>query len=310
MVFKKRGIFLVVLLVIFIFLFSFSVSAACYIYPKGDEALFCNPTVSEEQAKADCEANAGCVFNNVFSPTSNCNEYANDICKQVTCSTDCAQHKQGYCTEELGGTALSTSEALQQCRLGCCIIDSRDSCSLRNNLAACENFGDFFDLSEEWVNFDTSITDLNECRAECGLGPIIEDEEAEMIGTATITGSVTCGTSACAGYPRVTLVKLSQSIVTSTDDRTYSLIISNRPAGTYTLKASLSGYADDIEIITLPAGDSSIPNVNFQLSLPTFQGVTGTVYLDKDGDRNADPDEKRSGANIYIDGIFKGRSSI
>src|SRR3989344_3283366 len=116
MVFKKRGIFLVVLLVIFIFLFSFSASAACYIYPKGDEALFCNPAVSEEQARADCEANSDCVFENVFIAGSDCNAYANTICKQVTCSADCAQHKQGYCEQELGGTALSTSQALQQCR--------------------------------------------------------------------------------------------------------------------------------------------------------------------------------------------------
>src|SRR3989344_6834994 len=172
MVLKKRGVFLVVLLAIFIILFSFSVSASCYIYPKGSEALFCNPDVSEEQARADCQAHPDCVFENVFISTGTCSQYANTICKQVICSDDCDQHAQGYCEEALDGTALSTSEALQQCSLGCCIIDSKDSCSLKNNLAACENYAsDVYRLSKEWVNFDTSITNENECRAVCGLPP-------------------------------------------------------------------------------------------------------------------------------------------
>jgi hypothetical protein len=153
----KRGA-LVVLLALLLFIISISVSAegevGCYTYPGANEIDFYCQDITIEEAQANCnEHEEDCVFANVFTPRSSCNDVDNGEpafpeCRIVQCDVDCSFHGLGKCEwlgeqeaidQDLNNPQQFKGEEVPEggvCGQTCC--RAGQFCSLLTNSWECE----------------------------------------------------------------------------------------------------------------------------------------------------------------------------
>ncbi|HLC81924.1 MAG TPA: carboxypeptidase-like regulatory domain-containing protein, partial [Candidatus Nanoarchaeia archaeon] len=140
---KKRGLFLLVLVLISLALAANLALAVpgCYTYLGDDETLYCQPGVDSADAQDDCAAFSDCNFNQEFISGSSCSEFAQ--CRQVACNIDCQTHALGWC-QQLGLNVqyLAGEEVIDfnsQCTPGCCRVTrgSFESCNYGVNEYQC-----------------------------------------------------------------------------------------------------------------------------------------------------------------------------
>jgi hypothetical protein len=138
---KKRGLFLLVLVVILLVFTVVSVSAGCYTFIGNDETLYCQPGVEAVDVQADCDANNECDMEQYFEEGSDCSEF--NECQQVTCDVDCQTHALGWC-QDLGlrtqfQEGAEVTNFNLQCTPGCCRVlsDTFNSCNFGVNEYQC-----------------------------------------------------------------------------------------------------------------------------------------------------------------------------
>ncbi|MDP3640129.1 MAG: carboxypeptidase regulatory-like domain-containing protein [Nanoarchaeota archaeon] len=300
---KKRGLLLVVFLLSVVFAFSAAAEEGCYLYAGGDERLYCQ-SIPRETAAADCADYANCDMETHFAADQSCASTNFSECQEVTCSVDCSERPIGQCAF-LGGTALTSNEETRQCGPACCIIAVQDSCTWETTLYSCVQYAQDFGLNESDAEFNTAILSESACALQCGR--TVPPTGVPTEGTAQISGTV----KDAAGQPiyraTVTLAGLGRSVLTA-EDGSYRLIAI--PAGTLTLIASSPRYAV-VELQLLVEEGAQLSDINFILgSAEMFQGVTGTVYVDLNNDGIRQESEKRHGAKVSLDNVWRDDSDF
>ncbi|MBI1969048.1 carboxypeptidase regulatory-like domain-containing protein, partial [Candidatus Woesearchaeota archaeon] len=298
---KKRGLLLVVFLLSVVFTFSAAAEEGCYLYAGGDERLYCQ-SLPRETAAADCANYANCDLETHFAEGVSCAEFPED-CEQVTCSVDCTERPIGQC-EFLGGVALTPEEETRQCGPACCKIAAQNSCTWETTLYSCVQYAQDFGLDESDIDFDTSVLSESACALECGAA--VPPTGFPTAGTAEISGSVSTPTDPASGAI-VFVVELGRSAVAA-GDGTYTL--TGLPTGTFHLRASKPGFPAAERTVTISEDGESLSGIDFLLQAAAFQGVTGTVYVDSDNDGVPGVDERRHGAKVYLDDIWRDDSDF
>ncbi len=94
-----------------------------------------------------------------------------------------------------------------------------------------------------------------------------------------------------------------QRIATDTEGR---YVLSELPVGEYTFSASAIGYQLQSKTPSLAQDQENI--LNFKLSKSSLPLLSGKTYVDKNNNLLPDPEEVVFGAEIYLDGEFRGTS--
>ncbi len=138
MIYKKRGVILVVLaLLVISFFIPLSLSAdgdmeGCYYFMPNDgidEDFYCQEMLYSA-ATEDCSEHSQCNVDQYFSLGS-CSEI--EDCEQITCDIDCLTHSRGYC-ESKGGKEVTDETYDSLCSPGCCRIDKAVFCEFEFKL--------------------------------------------------------------------------------------------------------------------------------------------------------------------------------
>src|SRR3989338_6327041 len=194
---RCRVVFAIFLLIFlsFILTSSLSVSAettGCYTNPKATEDLYCAASITDTIAKADCDKDPTCKFDQSFTPQIDCKTLA--VCAKVTCDVDCQEHALGKCTS-LGGKAVSDEEYTLKCSPGCCKVGNfcqynliKFQCDQQAKLKGLEN--PIFDIGPPMDAQKCAQTicalDLKSEKLKITVVAIIDGQEVP-IPSATIT---------------------------------------------------------------------------------------------------------------------------
>ena len=305
---EKRGIFLVVLSVFLLVWSSLLVSAenGCYLFP-GSSENFCE-YLSAEEAEADCALYDSCTSAaDYFVAGDDCT--AREECQEeIQCNVDCNFRYLKQCQwlgeQESGTPGAAVENEAAECGPACCIIASKDRCQILNTKFECEQSAlGYPGLTSADALFNTAISNRAACSAECGVELPPPDTGEETPGTSTITGQVL--DNAHTPLTEVTIAYLGAkrgSVLTDTSGN-YQII--SLPDGNYTITASKIGYTSQIQAIAIVTSATA----DFTLSPAAFQWITGTTYVDENGDGIKDANENRYGVSLYINKTFKGLSS-
>ncbi len=253
--FKKRGFFLVVL-VLLLALYSSLVLAetsGCYVYPKASEDLYCVPGVLDSEAQADCSQHGDCNvnFNQYFKPGSTCAEFSE--CQEITCSVDCQFHARGICTK-MGGTEVPADQFSYLCSPGCCKLPDvggvKGFCSFGLNKYQCDQKATQQGIPLAEVVYDNS---LNMSTAKCNqLYCGIQVTKGSLSGTVkNQTGSTLVGVE----------VSLSGTSQKTTTDAKGAFSFTALNPGTYLVKALFLGYTPFSFQFTLQSGQQVVKEV-------------------------------------------------
>ena len=263
---KKRGLFLVVLVLLLALYSSISVlaeTAGCYVYPQGSEDLYCVPGVLDTEAEPDCSQHGDCDINQYFVAGSTCAEFSE--CQEVTCSIDCQLHTRGVCTQ-LGGTEVPQDQFSYWCSPGCCKVDT--FCSFNLNKYQCEkeatNRG--IPWSEVVYNNELGMSTAKCNQLYCGV----------QISKGSLTGKVTNQDSAALANVEVSLQGTNQKTVTDANG-VYSFPALN--PGTYLVKATTVGYTSSSFELSLQSSQQLVKNIVLLKSsgAGTLQGTVKNV---------------------------------
>lgn len=288
---QKRGLLVVsVVLLILLFVTPLASAESCLVYPNNNEELYC---VDPVEAESLCAETPGCDLEQ-HTLSLDCAEV--EQCQLTYCYIDCDLHPKGFCEEELNSRALDAQEEAIVCQPGCCIIEANNQCNFKRRKFQCDQTALGYGILPEDTNYDISITTANDCAQVCGI-EIEEPEEEPEPGAAVLTGQVTDGRLPLSQATVVYQGRREGSVFT---DETGNYRITAAP-GDYTIIASKIGYRARQETIQLLAEEPQ--EQDFILSSTVQQGIRGITSLDEDG--RIIP---RFGVNIYLDGVFKGRS--
>lgn len=263
---RKRGTFVVLLVLAFLFFFIPPVSAAtgCYVYPQGSEDLYCVPGTLDTEAQADCADHPDCRFSQSFIPGSSCQEIPE--CAPVTCSTDCQTHAQGICTE-LGGSAVPENRYDEMCTPGCCKITTL-FCQFGLNKFQCEQrarqLGRLPGLPDTIFDNPIGMT-LQQCNQQyCGV----------EVQPGTLSGAIL--NQERQGIPNARITLEGTGIeTTAAADGTYSF--PSLTPGTFFVQAQAEGYATASATISIAPGRSVQHDFTLTAS-GDLADVAGTVY--------------------------------
>ena len=382
MISQKRGLIYLVLSLLVLVLTLSSVTAdvsGCYVYSDASEDLYCIGGILDTEARADCEENPGCSLNQHFIPGSDCSEF--EVCREITCSTDCQTHALGICQALDGAEVLDEDYALW-CSPGCCKIADL-FCQFGLIKSQCQTraaqFGINNPLFNNKIGMDAAACQTSICQrenlepAELTVSVVNEAGEplpgitVELTGIKVLSGltnkvgevvfsGVSPGsylvratkTSYLAASIMVSLAPLEEAqtelilieavgnanvditVVMSdgaspegatiswggvVEGRTQivgddgQIRVDGIPAGRYTFTASKIGYAPHEKPLIIQAGEN---NALFRLEPAALQGVRGRVFLDHNANGDFDQfiDEAVYGAQIRIDGLFRGFSQF
>ncbi len=261
--FKKRGLFLVVLVLLLAVYASFSVVAettGCYVYPQGSEDLYCVPGVLDTEAETDCSQHGDCDLNTHFKPGSTCAEFSE--CQEITCSVDCQLHARGVCNQ-MGGTEVPQDQFSYWCSPGCCKVDT--FCSFNLNRYQCQKEATNRGVPLSNMIYDNSLgMSTAQCnQLYCGV----------QIVPGSLTGAITDQSNTPLANVEVSLQGTNQK--TSTDAQGAYSFPSLSP-GAYLVKATASGYIPSTFELILQSGQQAVKNI----VLATSTGVgalQGTV---------------------------------
>jgi len=263
MMLKKRGLFLVVLVLILTVYASTSVLAdtsGCYVYPKASEDLYCVPGILDTEAGADCSQHGDCDLNTFFKPGSSCAEFSE--CKEITCSVDCQLHSRGVCTQ-LGGVEVPADQFSNWCSPGCCKVDT--FCSFNLNRYQCEKEANNRGIPLSNLVYDNSLgMSTAKCnQLYCGV----------QVTKGSLSGKVTNQDSAGLANAEVSLQGTAQKTVTDANGA-YSFPALN--PGTYLVKTTASGYASSSFELVLQSGQQAVKNIVL-IKSSGVGGLQGTV---------------------------------
>ncbi len=248
MMLKKRGLFLVVLVLLLAVYSSFFVlaeTAGCYVYPKGSEDFYCVPGVLDTEAGADCSQHPDCDLNQYFVAGSSCAEFSE--CQEITCSVDCQLHARGVCNQ-LGGKEVPTDQFSYWCSPGCCKADT--FCSFNLNKYQCEKEATNRGIPLSNMVYDNSLG-MNTAKCNqlyCGV----------QITKGSLTGTVKNQDGAALPNIEVSLQGTTQKTTTDTSGA-YSFLSLN--PGTYLVKATVSGYVSSSFELVLQSGQQAVKNI-------------------------------------------------
>src|SRR3989344_226840 len=248
MMLKKRGLFLVVIVLLLAVYSSFSALAettGCYVYPQGSEDLYCIPGILDTEAEADCSQHGDCDISTYFKPGSTCAEFSE--CQEVTCSVDCQLHAQGVCTQ-LGGTEVPHDQFSYWCSPGCCKVDT--FCSFGLNLYQCQKEATNRGVPASNMIYDNSLgMSTAQCnQLYCGV----------QITKGSLTGTVKNQEGSALVNVEISLQGTNQK--TSTDTQgAYSF--SSLSPGTYLVKTTASGYIPSSFELVLQSGQAAVKNI-------------------------------------------------
>ena len=277
----KRGVIWVFVL-FFIALFAYTVNAVsgCFTEPGYvdfyDECRF----ISEAAAQNECGATVdpaacindyflvGVVCDNVDACASSPNTWCGDTCTQVNYQAECLDR-----TAWINDTATP-----EQCKPGCCVCTSTtpgaaNLCEVVNTQADCEAkcatpapaLGYFVGL------FNTSLTDIDICKADTTFCDSIIGELGKVIGTVLDVSKMP-----------IEGVRITIFGKVSFTDASGFYSIGDLPAGTLTVTAEKSGFETATELITLASGEEKV--VNFTLTAGGTGVISGTVTDSATGD--------------------------
>src|SRR3989344_2994270 len=266
MMLKKRGLFLVVLVLLLAVYASFSVLAetsGCYVYPQGSEDLYCIPGILDAEAEADCSQHGDCDLTQHFVAGSTCAEFSE--CQEVSCSVDCQLHARGVCTQ-LGGTEVPSDQFSYWCSPGCCKIDT--FCSFNLNRYQCEKEATNRGVPISNLVYDNSVgMSTAQCnQLYCGV----------QITKGSLTGTVKDQEGSALANVEVSLPGTTQKTTTDTDGA-YSFPSLN--PGTYLVKAAQAGYVSSSFELILQSGQQAVKNIILTKSsgAGTLQGTIKSV---------------------------------
>jgi len=287
---QKPQFFFILALLLLFFTSSFSTAQTqgCYIFPEASEDLYCVEGVLDSEAQLDCDQDPSCDMNQHFIPGSDCSEYGNSICEQITCSVDCLEHARGYC-EELGGEEVTDEEYPVMCTPGCCYIEDAQFCEFGRNSFQCDEkasqtLGTNFNPAD--VIFDNSFgMNADKCiQLYCGGG----------VSKSTLQGVVkdVNGNSLAA-----TIVLEGKGIETTTNSQgAYNF--ENINPGKYLMKVTSPGYLGSSFAIDLLPGETADRDF-------TLQKGEGAANIQ--GSVNDNSGNPVSGATISFSGPLSGQ---
>jgi hypothetical protein len=264
---EKRGLF-IVLVGVFLVLLSFSVLAeeGCFLYPSGDESLYCQTGTLREEAEVVCGEYDDCDMATHFASRP-CT--IADGCREVKCSVDCDFHMLGWCeqlgitvgeTDTLAGREVLPADEAYWCEERCCAAGpycSNGPVTRWDCQAGAFRAG----VSETTLQEDSSILNPAACTTWCGasiedgsLSGVVKDQDGNLLANARI--SFDTGQTAISG-----------------SDGTYSFTA--LPPRTYVATVSLDEYATSSTTILIEAG---LPSTHdFTLYPPGEFVISGTV---------------------------------
>ena len=248
MILKKRGLFLVVLvllLAVYSSLFVLAETTGCYLYPQGSEDLYCIPNILDTEAEADCSQHGDCDLSQYFVGGSNCAEFSE--CQEVTCSVDCQLHARGICAQ-LSGTEVPADQFSYWCSPGCCKVDT--FCSFNLNKYQCEREATNRGVPLSSLIYDNSLgMSTAKCnQLYCGV----------QITTGSLTGSVKSQDNLALANVEVSLQGTTQKTQTAADG-VYSFPTLN--PGSYLVKANVAGYLPASFELILLSGEQAVKNI-------------------------------------------------
>ncbi len=249
---EKRGkidVGIVLVLALFLTLTTLPFTEAqtqlgCYTYAGNDEALYCQPGISQAEAQRDCDLFTDCDISQDFIPNSDCSVVPE--CQQVLCKVDCQTHALGWC-EKIGtqnwGVAGEAVPAGQE-NLWC---DAAPGCCAFTFPQTGQNFCEYNTAGQsvltKWV-CDTRAAQAGVSNPTFISGVSEAECRQTYCNLATQTpvrvfGVVTDNTAQPLQGVTVQIVG-GQSSVTNANGE-YNIAQVN--PGNYQLQASLSGYA-------------------------------------------------------------------
>jgi len=168
----------------------------------------------------------------------------------------------------------------------------------------------FTNLNPGTYSISVSAPDYSPASAVISISPGEKLEQTftltKLEGIGEIKGTVTDSAKALAQVTISWSGPVSGQIL-SNDLGEYS--IPSLPKGNYLLTASKIGYTSVTKPFPLTAA-GSFP-LYFTLTPAAAQSISGTVYLDSNHNLLLDPEDKSVfGANLYLDGVFKGNSQF
>src|SRR3989338_5667234 len=269
----KRGrcrVVFAIFLLIFLFpilISSLSVSAettGCYTNPKATEDLYCAPGITDTIAKADCDKDPTCKFDQHFTPKIECKTLT--VCAKVTCDVDCQEHAQGKCTA-MGGKAVLEEEYTSKCSPGCCKVGT--FCQYNVNEYKCRKQAKLKGLENQIFSIGPPMDAQICAKTICALDikkekvtiTIVEiiDQKEVPISSATITieglkdHSYSPSLNVIELYPGIHLLKItaqgylttSLSLTIKSDQENTQKVILQKAQGTGKLQGLVKQKIDD-----------------------------------------------------------------
>jgi len=358
---KKRGLFLVLLLLVITIISVSAETSGCYFYPDADPSYYCAPGITDTIAQEDCAQHGDCTLEQYFV-AKDCSQL--EQCKPVTCNIDCNQLMyQGQCLAQ-GGTVIEPDDP-QWCQQGCCrfTIPGQDNqCVSATGRFQCEDLA--LKTGRSYIFLPGLSPD--QCQLQCQVelapakltivvydesnqpteaainiinGPqlsyinqqyttqlapgvysysVTKDDYATYSGSISLLsgddktqevflqkslgqGKVEVSLTLSDNKPPVGAVLSWQGPISGQSSLGNSYILQNLPLGTYTLTVTLNGYQTAQQQVIVSDQSAS---ATFVLNPSSQVKVFGYTVM-------KNTQERISGVNLYVDGLFKGpRSSF
>ena len=299
MIYKKRGVVLVVLALLVVSCFipltssdEGDVEGCYYFVPNNgiDEDIYCQEMLYST-ALEECSQQSQCSVDQYFTP-GDCSEI--EECEQITCDVDCLTHSRGYC-ENLGGSEVSDDDYDDLCSPGCCRIDKVTPlpfCEFGFNKYECKQKAiqalGYYNPAD--ILFENSVgMTANKCKLDyCDL----------VLGTSGLSGSVLDNLGVKLSGAEIVL-EGTNKLTTSNSNGGYSLNELN-PV-TYKIKVSKQGYFDQDLSITLEKNKT----LEYNFTLVKIEGVGEVIGIIKDSNGNP-----IIGAKIFWTGLITGDTTV
>ena len=269
MIIQKRG-WIIIVLALFLLVatsFSYAETNGCYVYPKATEDLYCAKSLTDTQAKTDCDKYADCSLDQYFLPNKDCSTIKE--CAPVTCNIDCQSHPLGKCTS-LGGTEVTEDQYALKCSPGCCKVADK-FCQYNLNEYQCTKEAKKRGL-ESYTNFFNQLgMNADKCAKEvCALN--LEKVPLHILVTDDLDPSSPILQAT------ITIEGQKDTSTTSSDGKATL----NLNPGTYSIKASAQGYISTSISITISAPISPPNPAEQKIILKKAIGIADIPILVKE----------------------------